>query len=82
MGNICNSLCPPSAVEPLEAIDINKVPARPPATITDARESLSQINIMAPSIEVTSVDRDTIKPAPIDEETKGIFDYTAYVDIE
>ena len=81
MGNICNSLCPPSAVEPLEAIDI-KVPARPPASIADARESLSQINIMAPSIEVTSVDRDTIKPAPIDEETKGIFDYTAYVDIQ
>ena len=26
--------------------------------------------------------RDTIKPAPIDEEAKGLFDYTAFVDIE
>ena len=44
---------------------------------------MSQINVnTGPEVEVESLDRDTIKPAPIDEEAKGILDYTAYIDIE
>ena len=43
---------------------------------------MSTINVSGPQVEVEMVDRCTIQPAPIDEEAKGIFDYTAFVDIE
>ena len=89
MGNICNSLCPPDMAEQVEQAeqrdDRNKlgVPTRPQASLKDVRESFVSINnVTGPEVEVDCIDRDTIKPAPIDEEAKGIFDYTAFVDIE
>ena len=83
MGVICDTLCPTNSIEPVENRDAGRIVSRPQASLSDVRESMSQINVnTGPEVEVESLDRDTIKPAPIDEEAKGILDYSAYIDIE
>ena len=82
MGNLCCPQNKDDLVAQVEEKSDQKMLVRPQASLQDVRVSLSTINISGPQVEVEMVDRCTIQPAPIDEETKGIFDYTAFVDIE